>query len=127
MRQSSRSTPSPSPGDNARGPLHQFLPPLAQFLPPLAQCGAGDNAAEPLHQFLPPLAQCGAGHNPSSLVSQATHHKYSLNKVYPGSGSSSSITLYYCCTKKSQGCKGKCKVRLDKENKVELVLFSNTE
>jgi len=158
MRQSSRSTPSPSPGDNARGPLHQFLPPLAQcgagdnaaeplhqFLPPLAQCGAGDNAAEPLHQFLPPLAQCGAGDNvgeplhqflpplaqcgagqyPSSLVSQAPHHKYSLNKVYPGS--SSSITLYYCCTKKSQGCKGKCKVRLDKENKVELVLFSNTE
>jgi len=82
---------------------------------------------EPLHQFLPPLAQCGAGEYPSSLVSQATHHKYSLNKVYPGSGSSSSITLYYCCTKKSQGCKGKCKVRLDKENKVELVLFSNTE
>jgi len=85
-----------------------------------------DAGGQPGHQFLPPLAQCGAGQYPSSLVSQTSHHKYGLNKVYPGPGCSP-VTLYYCCTKKSQGCKGKCKVRLDKENKVELVLFSDIE
>ena len=74
------------------------------------------------YQLVPPLSECGGGQHPSSLVSHNPLHKYSLNKVYPGKVAT---TLYYCCVKKaSLGCKGKCKVKLDRGNKLELVQSS---
>lgn len=78
------------------------------------------------YQLVPPLGQCGGRQYPSSLISNNPRHNYSLNKVYPGS--KAATTLYYCCVKKgSLGCKGKCKVRLGRGNKLELVQSSFME
>jgi len=72
------------------------------------------------YQLVPPLSECSEGQHPSNLVSHNPGHKYNLNKVYPGS--KGVTTLYYCCVKKgSMGCKGKCKVKLGRGNKLELV------